>query len=145
MRVITFLAVFVVSSLVLAQEPSSEKTVILSSTTNPDGTYSDFRVTPARLRQTPKWTGVGEPPLSISDASLAATAFVKKKHSELLKHLDLHSISLNHASHRSIRNRWFYCFTFDIRESAGDPLRQGAIYVVLLFDGSIVEPKTKKK
>jgi hypothetical protein len=145
MKTIAFFAILAATSIALAQEPAPEKSAVLLCAANPDGTFTYFRATPTQLRQTPQWGGRGEPPLSISEASLVATAFVQHKHPKLQKHTELHQIELSRIWHRNIKNRWFYHFAFNIQESVRDPKRQGTLRVAILFDGTIVYPTIEKE
>lgn len=106
-----------------------------------------FEITPERAEQLPRWdVSAGEPPLSMSDARRVATTWIKGKAPQA-DAFELAASSLVRAtpsaSAPSAPVPWYYSIGFD--HTIGDRRLAGGLesMVVVLLDGSIVEPRVE--
>jgi len=123
--------------------------VVLLAAVAQNGKRYVFEITPERAEHLPRWDqpSTGEPPLSMSDARRLAMTWIKGKAPQA-DTFELAASSLVRASPAaSVPGApvpWYYSIGFD--HSTGDRRVAGGLesLVVVLLDGSIVEPRTEE-
>jgi len=115
--------------------------VDLFSYTDADGVSEKFVITPGRAEKIPKWEPARTPPpLSLEQAVAVADTWLKKKYPDV-KAFSISRITIAELSPRpTYANRWYYELDFDA--IVGGKRGGGSRFMaVVLFDGSVVEPK----
>jgi TonB family protein len=123
--------------------------VVLLAAVAQNGKRYVFEITPERAEHLPRWDqpSTGEPPLPISDARRLATTWIKGKAPQA-DAFELAASSLVRArpsaSVPGAPVPWYYSVAFD--HTIGDRRVAGGLesLVVVLLDGSIVEPRTEE-
>jgi len=149
MKSFTFCIICLAARAVLAQgssveehetgsQDSGQNEIVLLTSTDNDGTRSQFVVTADQLHQSPEWNGKDEPPLSMAEAISLARAEIKRKQPEYTD-LALHRIALARQVKPGVTNRWCYYVTF--RENYTKPSMRPIPVVLFLLDGTIVTPR----
>lgn len=94
----------------------------------------------------PRWTpSSGAPPLAIGKAVEIAESWIKKKNPELKTFsVSTIAIAVSHTWDAQPQDRWYYKIDFQPVVS-GQRLYGGQFVGVVLFDGSIVEPRAEKR
>jgi TonB family protein len=117
----------------------SRSTIVLSASAIQDGTRYQYEISQERASGLPRWDqrAGSEPPLSMGVARRAAEAWLTARAPEI-KTLELTSLSLLNLNPAGV---WHYRLTFDPLVG-GRRLSGGRDFtVVVLLDGSIVEPR----
>lgn len=94
----------------------------------------------------PQWTpSSGNPPLPIAKAAEVADAWIKKKNPDI-KAFSISSIALavSHTWHGKPEDRWYYKIEFQ-PIVGGQRLFGGQFLAVVLFDGTVVEPRPERR
>jgi TonB family protein len=116
--------------------------VVVLSRTEPNGTRTSFEISEERFRGLPVWDSelVPAPPLSTGDAIAIASAWLNINHARS----DDVGYRLVDAGIARIggrdSQRWYYHVNFALGSLAGGSGRE-ALTVVVLLDGSVVEPR----
>jgi hypothetical protein len=105
----------------------------------------EYQLSPERADRLPRWSpNDGPPPLAIRDATAVAEKWIKQQNPEV-KLFALTSITLAHVTWpESLADRWFYRIEFN-PIVGGQMLFGGRFTVVVLFDGTVVEPQVEKR
>jgi TonB family protein len=130
------------SSQVPAATGQSRSTIVLSASAIQDGTRYQYEISPERASALPRWDerAGSEPPLSMGEARKAAEAWLTSRAPEA-KTLELTSLNLLNLNPAGV---WHYRLTFDPLVG-GRRLSGGRDFtVVVLLDGSIVEPRVEQ-
>lgn len=103
-------------------------------------------VTDTDLRNTPSWTGTGNPPLSARKAIRLLTpvkdSLVHKEKG--FKPWRLESISLKQGDH--VPNKWYWLATYEAWIEPQGGFGTGGpytLYLVVLMDGRVIKPASK--
>jgi hypothetical protein len=107
-----------------------------------DGATTSFEISAERFRQLASWDpdASATPPLPVGDAIHASTSWLQRTNPrpEAKSYLFLGAAFLRFPTRTS--NRWYYQVNF--APVVGDAtVGNGLVTVIVLFDGSIVEPK----
>lgn len=125
----------------LSAQPSS----VLLLGEGRDNVMQNWEVPREKWRAQSKWTpsSAGPPPLSIAKAVEASELWLRKRHPDLKK-LQVSQIVLRtqSTSGSGTEDGWFYRVEFQ-PIVAGKKVWGADLVVVVLFDGTIVEPKTE--
>jgi len=133
----------------LAQTPRSPGTILITTAVRQDGTRYLFEIPQERADKLPAWDqrSTPEPPLSISAAKKAGEAWLLSRSTDV-KTFEMASLFLvpfnpGNAPGGSCRpaSCWFYRLVFDPVISNRRLNGGGDFTVVVLLDGSIVEPR----
>ena len=141
MRPLAFLFVLTAawSSLALARD------VTLFGQGDMDTMYN-WAVPSEKLEAQPQWSpSAGPPPLSIAKAVEIAETWIKKQYPEV-RQFAIASVALGRANawSSSTAERWYYRIEF-YPIVGGKRLFGGQFIAVVLFDGSVVEPRAEKR
>jgi TonB family protein len=120
----------------------SRSTIVLSGSAIQDGTRYLYEISQERASGLPRWDqrAGSDPPLSVSQARKAAEAWLASRAPEV-KTLELTSVNLLNLNPAGL---WYYRLTFDPLVG-GRRLPGGRDFtVVVLLDGSIVEPRVEQ-
>ncbi len=108
-------------------------------------TTLNWEVSRQKWEAQPKWTpaSAGPPPLEIAKAAALGEAWLRKRHPDV-KQFAISSIALRpQASFGSeVADGWFYRLEYQ-PVVAGQRLWGGRFVAVILFDGSVVEPRSE--
>ncbi len=112
------------------------KTAVMSAT-GADGRKVELVLDSAIVERTPKWSpGAGEPPLSLTRATKAASAWAKKRYSRF-DVVEIREVSLTSLGCTSSRNHWYYVFDFaPIMD--GNRMYGSGNWAAVLMDGTII-------
>ncbi len=129
-------------SAVLDTRPSASD-VHLWAVGPPDGPRREYSVTRKSFAKVPQWRPEKDPPpLPIARAVGIARKSLKTDHPDWRESESvLWSFQLQQARSAEYPDRWFYAFLF-YRLLETEPLPQGEAWVLVLMDGSVVNPKT---
>jgi TonB family protein len=115
--------------------------ILMTSQADADGTMYRWEISPARANGLVSWDPrTTAPPLSLEDAMKAGEAWLKQQNPEI-KAFELSLVSLLHLR---TPDRWYYRLNFDPIVSGRRLISAGAFVAVVLFDGSVVEPRVEK-
>jgi hypothetical protein len=123
---------------------------VLTWSRDAEGTVTTtFAASKAVIDATPTWDGLTvDPPLSISKAARIAQEWLTKKNPDYADFRPV-GISLRRLWTRPGQQwRWFYVFAFSpqtVSTEAREAALQPSFQVVMLMDGSIVEPRVGRK
>jgi hypothetical protein len=110
-----------------------------------DNVMQNWEVSRQQWSAQPKWTPTsgGPPPLPISRAIELGEAWLRKRHSDINK-IAVGSITIRPQAGSSlgIEEGWFYRIEFQ-PVVAGKKLWGGELVAVVLFDGTVVEPRAE--
>jgi hypothetical protein len=109
-------------------------------------TMYNWAVATEKFEAQPQWSpSAGSPPLSIAKAVEIADAWIKKQNPDV-KRFAIASIALARADGwgASAAERWYYRIEFH-PIVGGRRLYGGQFVAVVLFDGSVVEPRAEKR
>jgi len=109
-------------------------------------TMYQWEVSSQKFSTQPRWSpSSGAPPLTIEKAVEIATEWIKKKNPEI-KNFALTSVafSVGQAWEAQPSERWYYRIEFQ-PIVGGQRLYGGQFIAVVLFDGSIVEPRAENR
>ena len=136
------------AAVALAQEKFD---VVLTDMTDAKGTRVEFRTDTDALARTPEWTpGSQDPPFTVSAATRVAVEAGKRR----LPKAD--DIAINSITLRKSESygqsagklgrlvRWYYEFTVSPVIGGETFHGQSATTIIILFDGSVVEPSPVK-
>lgn len=135
--------------IVSAKAATTNEYILCPEVMNEDGAYVQYTAPTAKIESTPAWNGTGEPPLSISKALNLTEAYLNGKYSTRRQHRPLH-ITLQRlwSSEKDDRYFWFYTLFFTpelIVFPKSTDAHEFREFVVMLMDGTIIEPKAIKK
>ena len=101
----------------------------------------EFAVSARRAEQLPHWTpGARFPPLTIDSAVRTAEKWMKKRYPDI-EHFELTEVTIKKMPYPlTDGDRWYYRIRFDPHLNG---LYGGQFTAVVLFDNSIVEPRTR--
>jgi TonB family protein len=122
--------------------PNAAASVVVFRRVDPDGSATVFEITGDRFRQLLPWDPDVSPvpALSPADAIRAATSWLERNNPrpEAKRYLLLGAAFLRFADRTS--DRWYYQVNFApvVSDSV---VAMGLVTVVVLFDGTVVEPK----
>jgi hypothetical protein len=111
-----------------------------------NGPMYNWEVTTQRFEAQPKWLPTNPAlPLTIPKAVDAAQTWIKKKNPEV-KEFAVSSIAISPIGCCSSKSqdRWYYRIEFN-PIVGGQPLFGGHFIAVVLFDGTLVEPRLEKR
>jgi hypothetical protein len=111
-----------------------------------DGTADKYVASTTSIEATPSWDGIGEPPLSLSSAVTLATGFLSKKYTDR-KDFQPNSIMLQRLW-ASKGNKYYWYYTLILSPKTilfKNPSQDDNDYVVVLMDGTVVEPQPLNK
>lgn len=115
--------------------------ILLTTQADADGTMYRWEISPARANSLAPWDPrTTAPPLSLDDAMRTGEAWLKGQNPEI-KAFELSLVSLLHLR---TPDRWYYRLNFDPVVSGRRLIAAGAFVAVVLFDGSVVEPRVEK-
>ena len=108
-----------------------------------DGTEIEWHVSDAQFLKTPEWKfdGKSSPPFGMSDAYQRAHAWLKKTFPKMSS-FRLREYSVSTAGSSRVPNRWYYTFEF-FGDLDGSVVTNSRFSVMVLMDGTIIEPKAK--
>ncbi|MBK7662762.1 MAG: hypothetical protein IPJ21_04275 [Sterolibacteriaceae bacterium] len=109
-------------------------------------TMYQWAVPQSRFVALPRWSpSAGTPPLPIGKAAEIADVWIKKKNSEI-KSFSISSIAIavGHGWGAEPQDRWYYRIDFQ-PIVGGQRLYGGQFIAVVLFDGTIVEPRAETR
>jgi hypothetical protein len=123
-----------------AQNPNCGKFPVMTSKLL-DGTSVGVFISEAQFKKAPKWSGSGEPPLSIGRAIEIAEKWGKAKYANY-DSARIRGINLSEYGCPGQPSYWYYSIHFaPVKDGRSS---YGGHYVVLLLDGTLIEP-TKVK
>jgi hypothetical protein len=110
-----------------------------------DGLMYQFEVPAERVEKLPGWNPSDRPPpLPISTAVTTGETWIKARNPEI-KQFELGAVTLSRVTWPSeFADRWYYRIEFN-PIVAGQRLYGGQFTAVILFDGSVVEPRLEKR
>jgi len=120
----------------------------LTGSTDRDGNKTVWSVPDEVIRADPTWDGLtGAPPLSPSKAANIAAAYLNKKH--LLRRANFRPMSIRLHRLWALKPHeyhWYYILNLSPETYllASPPPGEDHFRMVILMDGTIVEPKIKK-
>jgi TonB family protein len=126
-------------------KPSAGQMFTISASVDQDGRRYVYEISQERSDGLPQWDqqAASEPPLSMSEATKRGEAWLRSRTPEIMT-FELNTLSLLRTlAPPGICRRggcWYYRMTFD-PVIAGRRLASGSDLVVVLIDGSIVEPR----
>lgn len=103
------------------------------------GKSTFYSTTSEVLTRSPSWDATGNPPLSLGDAITKAKDWMKTKYPSF-KAQEVENISLGKIWDQEIKNRWYYTIALQARATIDGVDTDKYFSVILLLDGSIVEP-----
>jgi hypothetical protein len=110
-----------------------------------DNVMQRWEVSRQQWQAQPKWTPTsgGPPPLAISKAIELGETWLRKRHADMNK-LVVSSITIRPQASSSlgVNEGWFYRIEFQ-PVVAGKKLWGGEFVAVVLFDGTVVEPRAE--
>ena len=126
------------ASSAFASPSDSSGLISLFEIRRPDGTGVEYPVPKKRLLEAPGWTpGQGEPPLTIGQA----VEIAEKQASDIPRErIQVTQISLATRLAPDNTYRWYYSIEFYDRGKLGEALPPTLSRVVVLLDGSVVNP-----
>jgi TonB family protein len=131
-----------ITSQVAFRLPSAATSVVVFRRVESDGSAIVFEITDQRFRHLSQWDPdtSAAPPLSAADAFRAATSWLERNspRPEAKRYLLLGSAFLRFPDRAS--NRWYYQVNF-APVVADSVVAMGIVTVIVLFDGTVVEPK----
>jgi len=125
-----------------AHAPSGAPEITIWGIGAPGGPMKEYSVPAADFAQVPPWVpDKDSPPLPISRAVGVARKALKADHPDWTESESLlWSVQLQQVQSADSPNRWFYVLMFR-RMVAGHPLPLGEATIVVLMNGTVVEPK----
>jgi hypothetical protein len=118
--------------------------LILQEITSPSGGRVVFQVSKWRIKNTPEWKPeTGDPPLSVSRASVIAMEFLKPQMPKSLK-LEVSSIGIFSILETGVGKRWYYFVQMNAGYT-GPTVDWNKLNVIVLMDGQIVAPQAIPK
>lgn len=110
-----------------------------------DNVMQNWEISRQQWQAQPKWTPAssGPPPLAISKAVELGETWLRKRHADMNK-LVVSAITIRaqSGSGPGVTEGWFYRIEFQ-PIVAGKKLWGGEFVVVVLFDGTVVEPRAE--
>jgi len=109
-----------------------------------EGLMFGFEVSAERVEKLPRWSPSGaQPPLPIGAAVQAAEEWIKKRHAEI-RQFEVSTVALSRVTWPGLADRWYYRIEFQ-PIVGGQRLYGGQFIAVVLFDGSVVEPRVERR
>lgn len=116
--------------------PQNPAMIRLTSWRNQDGTFRVWELSAARASSLPRWSPDTEtPPLAVPEATRIARAWFAGRNPQA-QGIELQNASLSRVRRTADIDFWFYQLSF----FGNDPAQPGPLVVVVLPDGSVVEP-----
>jgi hypothetical protein len=110
------------------------------SSTDADGARVELVLEAAEVERTPQWSpGAGEPPLSLTQAIAAASAWAEQEYAHF-DEVEIREISLTSLGCPSASKHWYYVFDFT-PIMGGNRMFGGGNWGAVLMDGTIVGAK----
>lgn len=109
-------------------------------------TMFQWEISSEKFNSQPSWSPTaGAPPLAINKAVAIADAWIKKKNPEIKK-FSLSSVAFFASQNWEAQpsQRWYFRIEFQPIVS-GHRLYGGQFIAVVLFDGTVVEPRAEKR
>lgn len=135
---------FVLLPLLVATAASAGDRVQLMVNTDEAGRRSYYMADAATLEKCPSWDLKVEPPLPVTEAVAKAKDWLKRKQASFLID-DVTSIGLMKIWATGVKDKWCYSIHFQGRASVDGIPGDKNFLVVVLMDGSIVQPSDKKE
>lgn len=143
LKSITFSALaLAASAMCSAAQPGMTE---LQSESYVSGPLLTWEIPDARAASLRRWVpSQGNPPYPVDKAVKVATAWLKKRHPEVRQFAVSYVQLAPIAYGKPPADRWFYRIECD-RVLDGKPVKGGTFIAVVLFDGSVVEPREERK
>lgn len=136
--VISIIGIILFSTVVMAGE-----TVRLTEHVDEHGKRTAYVTTRIILEKCPTWKLDKEPPLPIYKAVGLAQEWIKKKHSKFSS-VHTANISLSPIWDHDFKDRWYYTVTSEASADLDGITANSYFSILVLMDGSIVEPSAPK-
>jgi len=128
------------------EEPPSPNEVVLTRSQDSKGKLLAYVVSNDAVRATSAWDGsTGGPPLSMAKTINLATDYLMRKHPDRLKFRPTYIALQRLWLAQNGEYYWFYSLQMSpgVRVGAADTPKTESYLVVVLMDGSIVEPRAE--
>jgi hypothetical protein len=143
MRVVHFYLVLLLA--IVPALSTAQPTAITLMGEGRDNVMQNWEVSREKWRAQPKWnpSSAGPPPLSIAKAVDIAESWVRKRHTDVSK-LAVAQVLLRTQSQSGagVEDGWFYRIEFQ-PIVAGRKVWGAELVAVVLFDGTVVVPRTE--
>ena len=127
----------------LAAATLAEGRVRITEHVDADGKSTFWYITPERLAKLPAWKTDAPLPLPIEKAIAQATAWIKLRHAKFTE-WEIVTVSLGKIWDSDTKNRWYYSVSVNGTANV-DGVRASSFFsVIVLMDGSVVEPTEQK-
>lgn len=116
----------------------------ITQSTDEKGKTTYFMVSNEMVAKCPAWNEEQEPPLSIRQAITKARDWVKKKY-PAFSVSNVNSVCMGKIWEHKILDRWYYSIGIEGRVAVNGIDAIKHFEIVVLMDGSIVEPSDKEE
>ena len=107
------------------------------------GKNTYYSTSPELLSRSPSWDLTGNPPLSIEAAVTKAKEWIRTRYPSFIPE-EVVNISLGRIYEPEIGNRWYYTVSLQARTTTDGVDTEKFFSVIVLLDGSVVEPSDSK-
>ncbi len=130
-------------TLCCAMAVTANERVRITEHLDANGKSTCWYITQERLAQIPEWRPDVSLPLPVEKAVGKATEWIKNRNKKFTE-WDIVSISLGKIWDSEIKNKWYYSISVNGTVDVDGIKANSFFSVIVLMDGTIVEPTSKK-